>query len=208
MEKAGGFITIEGIDGAGKSLQTMLLVKGLCSRGLKAVATFEPGGGEDGDMFREILASDKAHRRWSRKTEILLFTAARRHHLETFIFPALKQGQFVVSDRFVDSTRVYQGLADQELRKLTDELHGLMIGKEADLTFIVDVPVETALARVHARSGGDARLESYGTKLEGLRQSFRALGQSNAARCRLVDGDACPEDIAEEILTETLRQFS
>ena len=206
MPAQGRLITIEGIDGAGKSLQTRLLAENLRSNGISAVATFEPGGGADGDSIRQLLTGDAAVR-WSPETEILLFTADRRNHLDTVILPAFKEGMTVVSDRFADSTRVYQGFASRQCRQLVDRLHELMIGLEPSLTFVIDIPVELALTRVRARSGGDARLEAFGSRLEELRQCFLSHASENAQRCRTVDGDRDPAEIAGDLFRETMSQL-
>ena len=207
MPAQGRLITIEGIDGAGKSLQARLLAESLQSNGIGAVTTFEPGGGTGGDSIRQLLTGDSAAR-WTPETEILLFTADRRNHLDTLILPALREGLTVVSDRFADSTRVYQGFASHRCRQLVDQLHELMIGLEPSLTFILDVPVELALARVRARSGGDARLEAFGGRLEELRQSFLAHGRENSQRCRIVDGARDPSEIACDLIREALESVA
>ena len=198
MPASGRLISIEGIDGAGKSLQTRLLAENLRAAGVDAVTTFEPGGGDGGHVLRQLLTGHSAGR-WGTETEALLFTAARRNHLDTFILPALRRGRTVITDRFADSTRIYQGFADPELRRKIDRLHDLMIGFEPELTVIIDIPVETALARVRGRSGGDSRLEAFGVRLEELRQSFVSHGNDHPCRCRIVDGSRSSGEIADEI---------
>ncbi len=207
MPAPGKLITIEGIDGAGKSLQTRLLAENLRSNGIAAVTTFEPGGGVGGDAIRQLLTGSSASR-WTPETEILLFTADRRNHLDTVILPALEQGMTVVSDRFADSTRVYQGFASHRRRRLVDRLHKFMIGLEPNLTFVIDVPVDLALTRVRGRSGGDTRLEAFGSRLEELRQSFISHGRENSQRCRIVDGAQGPEEIAGVLIRETLKSLA
>ncbi|MCY4006348.1 MAG: dTMP kinase [Rhodobacteraceae bacterium] len=198
MEK-GGLISIEGIDGAGKSRQAERLGKSLSVAGVDNIVTFEPGGGVGGEPFYQLLAG-KSLRGLGAATEALLFTAARRHHLDSLILPAMENGKIVITDRFVDSTRVYQGFNDAQLARKIDQLHDLMIGIEPDLTIVIDIPVETALQRVHQRSGGDTRLESFGEKLEELRERFIAIAQANPHRCSVVDGDRDEHHIAAEIL--------
>ena len=198
----GQLISIEGIDGAGKTKQTELLAEKLRQSGAKVITTFEPGGGDDGVLLRQLLASNGAQKQrgdWGPETEALLFTAARRHHLDTCILPAMRQGKVVITDRFADSTRVYQGFGNPRLQLKINQLHELMIGIEPDWTFIIDIPAQLAVSRVTERSGGDARLEAFGEQLEELRQDFITLGRRYQERCRIVDGNRPVNVIANEI---------
>ena len=138
--------------------------------------------------------------RWSAETEILLFTAARRDHLEKTIGPALERGDTVISDRFADSTRVYQGAARGDTRALVDTLHDAVIGREPDLTFVIDMDPSEALRRGLARKSGEDRFEEMGESFqERLRAGFHALVKDNPDRCKLIDGHRDPNAIAEEI---------
>ncbi len=152
----GTFITFEGIDGSGKSSQARLLAQTLQSAGHDTLLTREPGGSEGAEEIRRLLVEGDPDR-WSAETEILLFTAARRDHLEKTIEPALNADKIVVSDRFADSTRVYQGAARAALRDVVDLLHSQMIGREPDLTFIIDMDPSAALTRGLARQSGEDR---------------------------------------------------
>ncbi|WP_428540289.1 dTMP kinase [Profundibacter sp.] len=195
----GLFITFEGIDGSGKSSQARLLADHLETAGHDCVLTREPGGSEGAEEIRRLLVEGDPDR-WSAETEILLFTAARRDHLEKTIEPALAAGKTVVSDRFADSTRVYQGAARADLRGVVDQLHSLMIGREPDLTFIIDMDPETALTRGLARQSGEDRFEDLGLGLQQkLRAGFLALAQDFPARCHVIDGNRGIEMIAAEI---------
>ena len=129
------FLSFEGIDGCGKSTQAKRLAAHLTTAGQEVVLTREPGGSPGAEAIRQLLltgATDK----WSAETELLLFTAARRDHLERTITPALSAGKMVICDRFADSTRVYQGATRGDLRGNVDQLHSAMIGREPDLTLI------------------------------------------------------------------------
>lgn len=191
----GLFISFEGIDGSGKSTQTKLLAE----RSADAVLTREPGGSAGAEEIRALLLTGNTDR-WSAETEILLFTAARRDHLEKTIRPALKAGKTVICDRFADSTRVYQGATRGNLRATVDTLHELMIGQEPDLTFIIDMDPSTALTRGLARRSGEDRFEDMGLGFqETLRHGFLALAKSNPARCVLIDGNRDASAIAAEI---------
>jgi len=195
----GLFITFEGIDGSGKSSQARLLADRLKTEGHDCVLTREPGGSEGAEEIRRLLVEGNPDR-WSAETEILLFTAARRDHLEKTIEPALTAGKTVVSDRFADSTRVYQGAARADLRGVVDQLHNLMIGREPDLTFIIDMDPETALTRGLARQSGEDRFEDLGLGFQQkLRAGFLALAQDFPDRCHVIDGDRDMDVIAAEI---------
>ena len=138
----GLFISFEGIDGSGKSTQVTRLAEHLRGLGRDVVVTREPGGSEGAEEIRALVLQGDPDR-WSAETEILLFTAARRDHLERLIRPALAAGSIVICDRFADSTRMYQGLSRGDLRSTVDKLHELMIGVEPDLTLLFDMdPVE------------------------------------------------------------------
>ena len=139
----GLFISFEGIDGSGKSTQARRLSETLRNRGLDPVLTREPGGSPGAEEIRALVLQGDPDR-WSAETELLLFTAARRDHLERVIRPALDAGRVVICDRFADSTRMYQGRGG--LRDKVDALHNLMIGVEPDLTLLVDMPADAGLS--------------------------------------------------------------
>lgn len=193
------FITFEGIDGSGKSTQARRFAEHLRAQGEDIVLTREPGGSPGAEEIRQLLLTGDPDR-WSPETEILLFTAARRDHLEKTIEPALAQGKIVISDRFADSTRVYQGATRGDLRGTVDRLHELMIGREPDLTFIIDMDPQTALERGLARQSGEDRFEEFGLGFqETLRHGFLALAHAHPDRCVLIDGNRTPDQIASEI---------
>ncbi|HEV8034865.1 dTMP kinase [Yoonia sp.] len=193
------FITFEGIDGSGKSTQSRRFADHLREKGEDIILTREPGGSPGAEEIRALLLTGDTDR-WSPETEILLFTAARRDHLEKTIQPALADGKTVISDRFADSTRVYQGATRGDLRGIVDSLHSLMIGREPDLTFIIDMDPEMALQRGLARKSGEDRFEDFGLGFqETLRHGFLALAHANPDRCVLIDGNRTADQIASEI---------
>lgn len=198
----GRFITFEGIDGSGKSTQARTLKAALEADGQSVILTREPGGSPGGEEIRNLVLTGEPDR-WSAETEILLFTASRRDHLEKTIEPALAAGTTVLSDRFADSTRVYQGATRGDLRSKVDQLHKLMIGREPDLTFIIDMDPSIALQRGLARNSGEDRFEDFGLGFqETLRHGFLSLAKSFPERCVLIDGNRDPDAIAADIATQ------
>jgi len=196
----GLFITFEGIDGSGKSTQSQLLYDALNDLGISVIQTREPGGSIGAEIIRSLLVSGDTDR-WSAETEILLFTAARRDHLEKTIQPALTKNQIVICDRFVDSTRVYQGVARADLRQTVDELHSIIIKKEPDITFIIDTDPEKSLTRGLARNSGEDRFEEFGLEFQKkLRNGFSELSKTEKSRCHLINGMQSKEEVSNDIL--------
>ncbi len=195
------FITFEGIDGSGKSTQARLLHAALTARGTPAVLTREPGGSPGADEIRRLVLEGDPDR-WSAETEILLFTAARRDHLERLIEPSLAAGTTVICDRFADSTRMYQGLSRGNLRPKVDALHDLMIGREPDLTFLIDMDPATGLSRAKGRRGHEERFEDFGEDLQRrMRAGFLALAREFSHRFVVIDGDRPVDTVAADILS-------
>ncbi len=205
MTSTGLFLTFEGIDGSGKSSQAHKLAEHLRSKGHDVVLTREPGGSEGAEEIRRLVLEGDPDR-WSAETEILLFTAARRDHLERTIEPALAAGKVVICDRFADSTRMYQGLSRGDLRGLVDQLHSLMIGREPDLTILIDMDPQTGLSRAKGRQGTEERFEDFGLDLQQkMRAGFLALANEFSQRFRVIDGDRDMDSVARDV-TEIVEQ--
>lgn len=197
----GRFISFEGIDGSGKSTQAKLLAKTLSELGHDVVLTREPGGSVGAEEIRALVLQGDPDR-WSAESEILLFTAARRDHMEKTILPALDQGKTVICDRFADSTRMYQGLSRGDLRRLVDELHSLMIPRDPDLTILIDLDPKLGLTRAKARNTVEERFEDFGISLqEKMRIGFLDLAQRFAQRFRVIDGLRDIDDVATDVLS-------
>lgn len=197
---AGLFLSFEGIDGSGKSTQARMLADALRGDGHEVVLTREPGGSPGAEEIRALVLQGDPDR-WSAETEILLFTAARRDHLERTIRPALERGAVVICDRFADSTRMYQGLSRGDLRAVVDKLHTLMIGVEPDLTVLIDMDPEVGLSRAKGRQGVEERFEDFGAGLQRqMRAGFLDLAAEFPHRFRVIDGDRAPDTVAEDVL--------
>ncbi len=194
----GGFISFEGIDGSGKSTQARLLTDALQGLGLPVTLTREPGGSPGAEDIRRLVLQGNPDR-WSPQTEALLFTAARRDHLEKTIRPALARGEVVVTDRFADSTRIYQGLRGD--LAAVNSLHDLMIGVEPDLTFLIDIDPALGHHRAVARAGLEQRFEDMGLDLQtAMRAGFLDLAARHA-RFLVIDGSGSLEAVAADVLT-------
>lgn len=198
----GRFITFEGGEGSGKSTQAKLLGEKLKSLGVGVKLTREPGGSPAAEVIRHILLSGAA-KPLGAEAEAMLFAAARDDHLATTIRPALDKGYWVISDRFADSTRVYQGVLGQVDPRLIKRLERIIIGDTwPDLTVILDVPAEEGLKRAHARRGEGTvdRFESETADFHSkLREAYRQLAASEPGRCVLIDATQPREKVAEQI---------
>lgn len=195
MANAGRFISFEGIDGSGKSTQARMLADRLRSAGHSVVLTREPGGSLGAEEIRRLVLEGDPDR-WSAETELLLFTAARRDHLEKTIRPALAAGSVVITDRFADSTRIYQGITRGDLRASVDALHDLMIGVDPDLTLLIDIDPGLGLSRAVARAGRELRFEDMG---EGVQRQMRAGFldlASRTPRIQMIDGVGSADSVA------------
>jgi dTMP kinase len=207
MPGTGSFLSFEGIDGSGKSTQARLLTQALRDAGHAVTLTREPGGSPGAEEIRRLVLEGDPDR-WSAETEILLFTAARRDHLEKTIRPALARGETVITDRFADSTRVYQGITRGDLRSTVDRLHDLMIGTEPDLTLLIDIDPATGLSRAVARQGSEQRFEDMGLAMQtAMRAGFLALAQANPARFVVIDGARDAQVVASEVLRAVLARL-
>ena len=199
MKNKGYFVSFEGIDGSGKSTQIQYLAKYLETLGFDVIITREPGGSVGGEQIRKLLLQGEVDR-WSPETELLLFTAARRDHLERIILPALEDGKIVICDRFTDSTRLYQGMRGPNLRNLVELLNEKVIMCDPDLTIIIDINPETALKRAKSRKTVEERFEDFGVDLQmKMRKGFIELAKEFGDRIEVVDGQQSVDKLAQDI---------
>ena len=200
MNLIGKFISFEGIDGCGKSTQAKILSTNLTDCGNKVLLTREPGGSEGAEEIRNLLLKGNPDR-WSAETELLLFTAARRDHLERTILPALESGTTVICDRFSDSTRVYQGVTRGDLRDLVDKLDDAMITRQPDITILIDLDPNIGLTRALERSNTEARFEDFGLEMQiKLREGFLSLANEFPKRIMVIDGNRSEAEVAQTII--------
>src|ERR1700692_988506 len=198
----GRLITLEGREGTGKSTQAERLAARLRALGIGIVLTREPGGSAGADIMRHVLLSGAA-KPLGPVAETLLFAAARADHVGATIAPALAEGKWVVCDRFIDSTHVYQGALGAVDPKLIRRLEQVTVAETMpDLTFILDLPPETGLARAAQRRGRARadRCETEGIEFHArLRQAYRDIAAAEPQRCVLIDADRTVDQIADDI---------
>lgn len=205
---SGKFITLEGGEGAGKSTQAKLLASFLNARGFETLLTREIGGAPGAEDIRTLWLT-KAEGHWDPMTELLLTMAARREHLVRTVWPALEKDAWVVSDRFVDSARVYQGVGLGLGIEKADAVYALIAENFwPDLTLLLDVPVETGLARMAARAGPDDRYQRQHKKFhEMLRAGYLDLAKREPGRICVIDASQDQERVAADIRNAVSRFF-
>ncbi|WP_108683517.1 dTMP kinase [Methyloceanibacter sp. wino2] len=204
----GRFITFEGGEGSGKSTQVNILAERLSRSGRAVFVTREPGGSSAAEDIREVLLSGQVAQ-FGPLAESVMFAVARADHIENAIQGALQQGQWVICDRFVDSTRAYQGSTGGVPRGLINALEQLTVGAVMpDITFVLDIPAEEGLARVAARAEGQEldRFESQELMShERIRRGFLDIAEEEPGRCVVVDASQ-PEAMVAEDVWETVLQ--
>lgn len=196
----GRFITLEGIEGVGKSTQAAFLVEHLQRSGRDAIATREPGGTRIGDRIRTILL-DPAGEGPAEDTELLLMFAARAEHLARVIRPALASGQWIVCDRFTDATYAYQGggrgIAAERIERLENWVQGDL---RPDRTLLLDLPVEEGLRRARGGCDGDRFEREQREFFERVRQTYLERAAAEPERYRVIDADGSMEHVGEALI--------
>ncbi|WP_457492237.1 dTMP kinase [Tardiphaga sp. P5_C7] len=198
----GRFVSFEGGGGAGKSTQIKILADRLEAEGKRVIVTREPGGSPGAEIIRHVVLSGMG-KLLGPEAETLLFAAARDDHVHAVIAPALEQGIWVLCDRFSDSTRAYQGRLGHVSPELLNAMERVTIGRlKPDLTVILDIPVSIGMRRAAARRGNDVpdRFEAEGIAFhQGLRDAFRQIAADEPQRCVLIDANADPKIVSNNI---------
>jgi len=199
------FVTFEGIEGCGKTTQVSRLVKRMEELGVSVVRTFEPGGTGIGEKIRRILL-DACHKNLLPRTELLLYEADRAQHLDEVIRPALKQGKWVICDRFCDATVAYQGVGRGQNLEWVETLNAWVTRDiRPDRTFLLDCPVKLGLERAHTRNRqlieqGQDRFEQERLDFhDGVRRGYLELARANADRFVIIDANQTEDQLEEEI---------
>ncbi len=202
MSKHGRFITLEGGEAVGKSTLAKALRQALEARGHDVVLTREPGGAPGSEFLRTALLTPPEGVEWSPLAEAMLFSAARVEHLERTIRPALAEGKWVLSDRFADSTRAYQTAMHPHLEGAVMALEGLTVGvTRPDLTLVLDLPYEAAMARLKSRGATPDAIESRSQAFHAaVRQTFLAIAAAEPGRCAVLDASLSPEALADNAI--------
>ena len=200
-KKRGKFITLEGMDGAGKSTHIPTIIAALKARGIEVVSTREPGGTRLGEQLRALLLTDAMHP----ETETLLMFAARREHIDSVIQPALKRGAWVLSDRFTDATYAYQcgakGVDSKKIKQLEKWVQGSL---QPDLTLLFDVPVEISMTRLSNAREPDKFEREDAKFFEKLRQAYLTRASENPSRFRVINANQALDKVkilVEEIIS-------
>jgi dTMP kinase len=195
----GGFVTLEGGEGAGKTTQSTLLADALMARGLTVLRTREPGGSPGAELLRDILLRGGVD--WAAPAEALLHFAARAEHLHKTILPALAEGSYVICDRFSDSTMAYQGYGQGADRRFIAELIRLL-GRQPDLTIVLDVASEVATERMRWRGGDLDRYERLDAAFHArVRRGFREIAAAEPERCVVLDASGDIQTVHTAIVT-------
>lgn len=201
MTRRGRFITLEGIEGAGKSTVAAALRAALQDAGVQSVLTWEPGGTPLAERLRQIVLARGAEV-VSAEVETLLMFAARGVHLDNLVRPAIERGDWVICDRFTDATRAYQGGGRGMDADFIESLaRGVQRGLEPDLTLILDLPVQAGLARAQARrlAAGEVTVDRFESEtllfFERVRARYLQIARENPQRCRLIDASAPAEAV-------------
>ena len=205
----GRFITLEGGEGTGKSTQARRLCTRLREAGLDVVQTREPGGSPGAEQIRKLVVEGEGGR-WNPITETLLVYAARADHVARTIGPALAQGQWVVCDRFNDSTFAYQGAGRGVPRETIRRIDAVVLDDfRPELTLVLDLPVAVGLARAGSRGGAETRFESLGTEFhERMRAAFLDIARKQPERCRLIDASGDEDAVAAAIWDAVQGRFA
>jgi dTMP kinase len=201
----GKFITFEGGEGTGKSTQSRILTARLQAEGRAAIRTREPGGSDGAEALRSLLVEGRADR-WSPLSETLMMNAARRDHLERTIVPALEAGDWVVCDRFADSTRAYQGAGGGVPAEFIAAVEQAVVGaNRPDLTLVFDLPPEIGLERAFGRDMFEVRFETkdfaFHTR---LRDAYLAIARAEPERCVLIDASGTEDQVADLVWTAVM----
>lgn len=202
-------IVIDGVDGAGKGVQSRLLHQAFQDAGLTCILTREPGGSPAAEEIRDLLVCGDPDK-WDSLTELLLMYAARRAHLRDTIWPALERGSWVISDRFADSSRAFQGIAGELGLEVVEEIHRITVGDfHPGLVLILDLDEETALARAAARGGCEDRFEKKGLDYQRkVREAFRLIARSNPDHYRLIDASGDIDSVRQRIFAAVNEHFA
>ena len=202
-------IVIDGIDGSGKGEQSRRLLQAFGAAGENAILTREPGGSDAAEEIRQLLVRGNPDK-WDDMSELLLMYAARRAHLRDTVWPTLEAGLWVISDRYADSSRAFQGIAGNLGLETVEQIHRLVVGDfEPALVLILDVPVAVALERARRRGDDEDRFEKKGEDYhQNVRTAFQQIAATDSSRYRIIDAAQSMDKVCTDIVDTTNAHFS
>ncbi len=201
-------IVIDGVDGGGKGVQSRRLLEALRRAGHPAILTREPGGSPAAEEIRQLLVAGDPEK-WDAMTELMLMYAARRAHLRDTIWPALARGDWVISDRFADSSRAFQGIAGKLGLEQVEAVHRIVVGDfEPELVLVLDVPEAIALQRARERGGSEDRFERKGSDYHAaVRAAFLQIARDGGRRYVVIDAEQEMDAVSAAILEVVRDRF-
>jgi dTMP kinase len=202
-------IVIDGVDGSGKGVQTRRLLQAFIDAEQAAILTREPGGAPAAEDIRELLVKGEPEK-WDSMTELLLMYASRRSHLRETIWPALEAGKWVISDRYADSSRAFQGIAGQLGLETVENIHRIVVGDfEPELVLILDIPESVALARARNRGGDEDRFERKGADYQReVRNAFLQIAAGDSIRYQVIDASRSMDQVSDSIVEAINARFN
>ena len=209
LPKNNQMIVIDGVDGSGKGVQSKLLYEALSVISSQVLLTREPGGSPAAEDIRKLLVEGEPDK-WDSLTELLLMYASRRSHLVDTIWPMLAKGGWVISDRYADSSRAFQGIAGSLGLDLVEKIHYEVVGSfEPELVLILDIPESIALKRAFGRGGKEDRIEKKGNEYHAkVRQAFLQIATGNPNRYHVIDANQSIPVVTQEIFTVLNHHFN
>jgi len=201
-------IVIDGVDGSGKGVQTRRLLQALVDAGQPAILTREPGGSTAAEEIRALLVTGEPEK-WDSMTELLLMYAARRSHLRDTIWPLLELGKWVISDRYADSSRAFQGIAGNLGLDTVEHVHQIVVGDfKPELVLILDIPESIALARARDRGGNEDRFEKKGASYHArVRNAFLQIAASDQRQYQVIDANQGMDQVSDDIIAAINARF-
>jgi dTMP kinase len=202
-------IVIDGVDGSGKGVQTRRLLKSLTDAGYSAILTREPGGSAAAEAIRALLVTGEPEK-WDSMTELLLMYAARRSHLRDTIWPALDAGNWVISDRYADSSRAFQGIAGNLGLDVVEQIHRIVVGEFTPaLVLVLDIPESIALQRARERGDNEDRFEKKGAEYHArVREAFLQIAASDSSLYQVIDADQSMDQVSRDIIAIVNQRFA
>lgn len=201
-------IVIDGVDGSGKGVQTRRLLRSLQDAGHAAILTREPGGSPAAEDIRQLLVTGEPEK-WDDMTELLLMYAARRAHLRDTVWPALAAGKWVVSDRYADSSRAFQGIAGNLGLETVEQVHRVSVGEfQPTLVLILDISESIALQRAHDRGGSEDRFEKKGAAYHArVRDAFLQIASADPDQYRVINADQTMDQVSQAVIDAVNQRF-